>query len=221
MRVALTDDSTLFRRGLRHLLEELGIAVAAECADGDELLETLRTDNDIDAVVIDIRMPPTFTEEGLRTAAQVRREYPHIGVLVLSTYAEPRYAEQLLASGSSHLGYLLKDRVDDPAVITDALERLCAGGSVVDPEVVERLVTRNERVRTLSRLTDRERSVLSAMAEGRSNQGISHRLYLSPKTVEAHIATILRKLDMTSEQDDNRRVRAVLRWLDAEPMAGR
>lgn len=232
MRIALADDSNLFRRGLRRLLEDLDIDVVAECVTGDRLLDVLAatqpwtdTEDDgrgnhsqvIDAVVLDIRMPPTFTSEGIETAAQIRRSYPSVGVLVLSTYAESGYANQLLAAGSSHLGYLLKDRVDDPATIRDALRRLARGGSVVDPEVVSRLVARNDRTREVARLTDRERAVLTAMAEGRSNNGISRQLYLSPKTVEAHIASIFMKLDLPAEPDINRRVRAVVHWLNAGP----
>lgn len=217
MRVALADDSALFRRGLRRLLEEIDIDVVAECATGTELLEVLAADHDIAAVVVDIRMPPTFTDEGLRTAAEIRRRHPSVGVLLLSTYAESGYATQLLAAGPSHLGYLLKDRVDDATTVRDALGRLARGGSVLDPEVVSRLVARTARDRALQRLTEREHGVLAAMAEGRSNNGIGHQLYLSPKTVEAHIASIFAKLDLPAEPDANRRVRAVLHWLDTDP----
>lgn len=216
MRIALADDSVLFRRGLRRLLEETAVDVIAECGTGEALLQQLDTVADIDAVVLDIRMPPTFTNEGIATAAQIRRRHPKVGVLVLSTYAESGYASELLAAGSSHLGYLLKDRVDDAGVVRDALVRLAGGGSVVDPGVVARLVARKDHLRTFDRLTDRERAVLAAMAEGKSNSGISQRLYLSPKTVEAHIASIFAKLEMPVEGDTNRRVRAVLRWLNAE-----
>lgn len=216
MRVALADDSALFRRGLRLLLEETGVDVVAECGSGAALLQKLQTVPDVDAVVLDIRMPPTFTDEGIATAAEIRRRHPTVGVLVLSTYAESGYASELLAAGSSHLGYLLKDRVDDAGVVREALVRLAGGGSVLDPDVVGRLVSRNDHVRTLDRLTDRERDVLAAMAEGKSNSGISQQLYLSPKTVETHIASIFAKLDMPVEGDTNRRVRAVLHWLNAD-----
>jgi DNA-binding NarL/FixJ family response regulator len=216
VRVALADDSVLFRRGLRRLLEDTGVEVVAECDSGDALLQQLDTTAELDAVVLDIRMPPTFTNEGIATAAQIRRRHPRVGVLVLSTYAESGYASELLAAGSSHLGYLLKDRVDDAGVVRDALVRLADGGSVLDPGVVARLVARRNQVRALDRLTDRERAVLAAMAEGRSNIGIGQQLYLSPKTVEAHIASIFAKLDMPVEGDTNRRVRAVLHWLNAE-----
>jgi DNA-binding NarL/FixJ family response regulator len=216
VRVALADDSVLFRRGLRRLLEDLGLDVGAECGSGEALLHQLDTIADVDAVVLDIRMPPTFTNEGITTAAQIRRRHPRVGILVLSTYAESGYASELLAAGSSHLGYLLKDRVDDPDVVRDALVRLAGGGSVLDSAVVARLVARKNHTRTLDRLTDRERAVLAAMAEGKSNIGIGQQLYLSPKTVETHIAGIFTKLDMPIESDTNRRVRAVLHWLNAE-----
>jgi DNA-binding NarL/FixJ family response regulator len=220
VRVALADDSALFRRGLRRLLEELGIQVVAECATGEALLHALALDGAIDAVVLDIRMPPTYTNEGLTAAAQIRRAYPHVGVLVLSTYADSTYAEQLLESGSSHLGYLLKDRVDDAATVRETLARLCEGGSVLDPEVVARVVNRSARTDPLGRLTERERDILAAMAEGRSNSGISQRLFLSPKTIEAHINSIFTKLDLPNEADANRRVRAVLHWLNAKQRSG-
>lgn len=219
MRVAIADDSVLFRSGLRHLLEEIGVDVIAECGSGEALLQQLDALAGVDAVVLDIRMPPTFTNEGIATAAQIRRRHPEVGILVLSTYAESGYASELLATGSSHLGYLLKDRVDDAGMVRDALVRLAGGGSVLDPGVVARLVARKNHIRTLDRLTDRERAVLGAMAEGKSNIGISQQLYLSPKTVEAHIASIFTKLDMPIEGDTNRRVRAALHWLNANANA--
>ncbi len=217
MRVALADDSALFRSGLARLLGELGIDVVAECVTAQDLVDRLDRTADADAVILDIRMPPTFTDEGIRAAAAIRAAHPRLGVLVLSTYVEGAYAQQLLAAGTSHLGYLLKDRVDDPGAIRDALERLSAGGSVIDPEVVERLVMANQHQTALDRLTERERAVLAAMAEGRSNAGIGQQLFLSRKTVEAHIASIFVKLDMPAEGDVNRRVRAVLRWLSVDP----
>jgi DNA-binding NarL/FixJ family response regulator len=216
MRVALADDSGLFRRGLALLLDQAGVEVAWQARDPDETLTRLDRDPP-DVVVVDIRMPPTFTEEGLAAAEQIRQQHPEVAILVLSTYAETHYAARLLAIGPRAVGYLLKDRVDDTTALCDALQRLHQGEAVVDPEIVARLVTRPRRDTALARFSDRERNVLALMAEGRSNAGIAQRLFLSPKTVEAHVNAVFTKLGLPSSGDDNRRVLAVLSYLRAQP----
>jgi DNA-binding NarL/FixJ family response regulator len=216
MRVALAEDSALFRRGLALLLDQAGVQVAWQARDADETLTRLDRDPP-DVVVVDIRMPPTFTEEGLAAAEQIRQRHPKVAILVLSTYAETHYAARLLAIGPRAVGYLLKDRVDDTAALCDALQRLRQGEAVVDPEIVARLVTRPRRNAALAQFSDRERNVLALMAEGRSNAGIAQRLFLSPKTVEAHVNTVFTKLGLPPSGDDNRRVLAVLAYLRAQP----
>jgi DNA-binding NarL/FixJ family response regulator len=213
VRVLICDDSTLFRRGLALLLTDVGVDIVGEAADVAQL-HALIGGAPPDAVILDIRMPPTFTDEGLAAAGRLRDAYPHLGVLVLSTYAETAYALRLLETGSG-VGYLLKDRVDDAAAVRDALERVVRGETVVDPDIVTRLLTRHRYTDRLDRLTDRERTVLSQMAEGRSNAAIARHLYLAEKTVESHIATLLAKLDLEPTPDDNRRVLAVLAWMRA------
>ncbi|GIH81302.1 response regulator transcription factor [Planobispora longispora] len=210
MRVMLCDDSALFRRGVALLLEGVGVEVTGQARDVAELT-TLMRGHLPDAVILGIRMPPTFTDEGLTGAAELRAAHPRLGVLVLSTYAETAYAQRLLEIGPRGVGYLLKDRVDDAAAIRDALTRVIDGESVVDGEIISRLFAR-KAASPLDRLTERERSVLTLMAEGRSNQAISRRLHLGVKTVEGHIAAIFAKLDLESAPDDNRRVLAVLAW---------
>jgi DNA-binding NarL/FixJ family response regulator len=213
VRVMICDDSALFRRGLGLLLTDVGVDVAGEAADVAQL-QALIAGAVPDAVVLDIRMPPTFTDEGLTAAATLRRAYPALGVLVLSTYAETAYAMRLLEIGAG-VGYLLKDRVDDAAAVRDAIERVVRGETVVDPDIVSRLLTRHRHADRLDRLTDRERTVLAQMAEGRSNAGIARHLHLAEKTVESHIATLLAKLNLEPTPDDNRRVLAVLAWMRA------
>ena len=215
MRVALADDSALFRRGLAKLLTDVEVEVIAEASNGAELIERVSADPP-DVVVLDIRMPPTFTDEGLVIAEQLRHQHPEVGVLLLSTYAETPYAARLLAEGSAGVGYLLKDRVDDTRTLRDALIRIAAGGCVIEPDIVARLFNRQRTTNRLDRLTDRERDVLRLMAEGRSNLGIAQKLYLSQKTVEAHAAAIFTKFDLPVAADDNRRVLAVLTWLRAD-----
>lgn len=212
LRVAIADDSALFRDGLRGLLEEAGIVVTAVAPDGDALVKTVSVDPP-DAVILDIRMPPTFTDEGLSTAAMVREQHPQVAILALSTYAETSFAVRLLKLGSRGLGYLLKDRVDSVATLSDALRRLTDGGSVVDPEIIERLILHQRSRSVLARLTPREMEVLQLMAEGHSNAGIGRRCFLSVKTVETNIAAIFLKLDLRATGDDNRRVLAVLALL--------
>lgn len=212
MRVALADDSALFRRGLATLLEASGVTVSAQVASGVELLPAV-ADDPPDAVVLDLRMPPTFTDEGLVAAEHLRARHPSLGILVLSTYAEVAYAARLLETGAHHVGYLLKDRVEDSDALHDALVRVVAGESVVDPDIVRRLLARRRTTAAVDQLTPREREVLGLMAEGRSNQRIGRELFLSAKTVETHIAAVFAKLGLQQGSDDNRRVLAVLTWL--------
>ena len=214
MRVALCDDSSLFRSGLRALLEAVEVEVCLQARTGPELVTRLGSLGETpDAVVMDIRMPPTYTDEGLQAALEVRRGFPSVGVLVLSTYAETSYAAQLLESCPTGVGYLLKDHVDDLDVLLDALRRVGADGTVLDQSIVRRLLAGNRRRTTIDRLTEREREVLEQMALGRSNVGIAQQLHLSVKSVERHIAHLLQELDLEADGGDNRRVLAVLTWL--------
>ena len=212
MRVALADDSALFRQGLATLLQASGVEVVAQAASGVELLKVVAEDPP-DAVVLDLRMPPSFTDEGLVTAEQLRARFPRLGVLVLSTYAEVAYAARLLEAGTGHVGYLLKDRVEDSDALRDALARIVAGESVVDADIVRRLLGRQRTSTAVDQLTARERDVLRLMAEGHSNASIGKELYLSAKTVETHIAQVFAKLGLPPSSHDNRRVLAVLTWL--------
>jgi len=212
VRVALADDSALFRRGLATLLEASGVSVTAQVPTGVELVHAVAADPP-DAVVLDLRMPPTFTDEGLVAAEQLRARYPSLGILVLSTYAEVSYAARLLQTGTRHVGYLLKDRVEDSDALLDALRRITAGESVVDPDLVRRLLGRQRITQSVEQLTAREREVLQLMAEGRSNAAIGKELFLSAKTVETHIAQVFAKLGLPQSSDDNRRVLAVLTYL--------
>ncbi|GIF62837.1 DNA-binding response regulator [Asanoa ishikariensis] len=216
MRVALADDSALFRTGLVLLLGAAGVEVTTQAGDGRSLLAAIAADEP-DAVLLDVRMPPSYTDEGLVVAEQVRLRHPRVGVLVLSTYARSSYATRLLGNGMSGLGYLLKDRVDDVATLRDALDRVVRGESVVDTEIVARLLDRQNGFRGLERLTGREREVLRLMAEGRSNKGIGQRLHLNAKTVESHVSAVFAKLGLHAAEDENRRVLAVLAWLRAAP----
>ena len=213
MRVAIADDSALFRSGLALLLGSLQVEVVLQARTGEELLARFPTPRP-DAVLLDIRMPPSYTDEGLATATTLRAKWPDLGILVLSTYAETPYAVRLLRDGSRHVGYLLKDRVDNAETLRDALDRIVAGEAVIDPDIVSRLVASRTRD-PLGALTERERDVLRLMAEGRSNIGIGRQLFLSAKTVEAHTASVFSKLDLPGDSDDNRRVLAVLSWLRA------
>ena len=214
MQVMIADDAVLFREGLARVLEAAGIGVAAQVGDAEQLLARVRA-SPPDAVVVDIRMPPTHTREGLDAAQRIRAEHPQVGVLVLSQYVEPHHAIQLLQDGASGVGYLLKDRVADVNEVVDAVRRVAAGGSVIDPEVVAQLVSRRRTCDPIQGLSERERQVLALMAEGRSNQAICERLFLSPKTVEAHVHSIFTRLDLHPAPDDHRRVLAVLAFLRA------
>ncbi len=213
IRIALADDSVLLREGIARLLDEAGFEVVAQAGDATGLLAAVR-EHHPDVAIVDIRMPPTFTDEGLRAAEAIREEHGSaVGVLVLSQYVETTFALRLVADGSGGMGYLLKDRVDDLEDFSDAVRRIARGGSVIDPEVVAQLVGRRRARVPLDDLTEREREVLGLMAEGRSNQAICDRLFLAPKTVEAHIANIFSKLELLPAPDDHRRVLAVLALL--------
>jgi DNA-binding NarL/FixJ family response regulator len=213
VRVALADDSTLFRDGLAALLTSAGVEVVLGARTGEELLARLPTMAAPDVAVLDIRMPPTFTDEGLATAIAVRERFRGIGVLVLSTYAETAYAARLLEAADGAIGYLLKDRVDDVATLLDALHRIDIGVTVVDPDIVRRLLVRRRQANVLGKITQRERDVLELMAQGRSNAGIAGELHLGVKTVERHIANLFEHLGIAGDSNANRRVLAVLTWL--------
>lgn len=212
MRVVLAEDSALLREGLVRLLADADIEVTQSVADAIALRAAVDAEPP-DVVVTDIRMPPSFTDEGLAAAVEIRERHPAVGVLVLSQYLEAAYAERLLQQGSTGVGYLLKDRVNDVAVLADAIARVARGESVVDGEVIRTLVAKPRHNNPLNTLTERERDVLALMAEGLSNQGIGDRLYLSAKTVETYVSTIMSKLGFTESRDENRRVLAVLRYL--------
>ncbi|RSM50848.1 DNA-binding response regulator [Amycolatopsis balhimycina DSM 5908] len=212
MRVMIADDAVLFREGVARVLAEAGFDVVAQVGDAASLLHRVREDPP-DAVVVDIRMPPTHTTEGLDAARDLQERHPSVGVLVLSAHVEPHYALQLIESGARGTGYLLKERVADLDELTDAVRRVAAGGLVIDPSVVAQLVGRQRTRSPLDELTDRERDVLKVMAEGRSNQAICQRLYLSQKTVEAYVRSVFTKLGLHQGADDNRRVLAVLTYL--------
>jgi DNA-binding NarL/FixJ family response regulator len=212
MRVAIAEDSGIFRSSLALLLQASGAMVTASTSSGMELLATVRPDPP-DAVILDIRMPPSFTDEGIKTAAELRGLYPKLGVLVLSTYAETRYASMLLEAVSTGVGYLLKDKVTDADALMDGLARVAEGETVMDPSIVRRLLNRNLKPSTIDRLNDREREVLRHMAEGRSNLGIAQQLFLSPRTVETHVTNVFTKLGLDQTDTDNNRVRAVLAFL--------
>lgn len=212
MRVVLADDSVLFREGLARLLVEVGHEVVAQVGDAEALLAVVRTAQP-EVAVVDIKMPPTHTSEGLDAARRLRQNYPRIGILVLSQYVETQHVVDLLEEPSGGIGYLLKDRVTDAAQLADAVTRVAAGDSVIEPHIVRQLVSRKRITDPLERLTDRERSVLSLMAEGRSNQAIGERLFLTHRTVESHVRNILTKLGLEEAPDNHRRVLAVLTYL--------
>ncbi len=214
MRVVIAEDSALLREGLVRLLEDRGYEVAAAVADAGSLLATV-AEHHPDVVVTDIRMPPTHTDEGLRAAAELRKHHPEVGVLVLSQYIETTYATALLAGNAGGVGYMLKDRVADAAEFASALERVAAGGTALDPEVVTKLMRASRQVGGLGGLTPREREVLELMAEGRSNAAIAEAMVISSGAVEKHVASIFGKLGLPSSEADNRRVLAVLQYLRA------
>ncbi len=211
LRVVLAEDHALLRAGLTQLLEAKGFEVIA-AVDNLPELERALADPRADAAVVDVRMPPTFTDEGLRAAIAVRDARPGFPVLVLSQYVEQLYARELLASGEGAVGYLLKDRVSDVAEFVDAVRRVADGATVLDPSVVAAVMERRKDS-PIERLTEREREVLGLMAEGRANAGIAESLVVSEKAVAKHINSIFAKLDLPADTDDHRRVRAVLAWL--------
>lgn len=214
MRVVVAEDSVLLREGLTRLLGESGFEVVAAVADGETALKAV-AEHRPDVVVLDVRMPPTFIDEGLRAALVVRQEWPDVAVLVFSQYVEERYATELLAGETRGVGYLLKDRVADVVEFIDALRRVAAGGTVLDPEVVAQLLARGRRTHPLDKLTPREKEVLALMAEGRSNAAIASALVVGEGAVEKHVSSIFTKLDLLPAESDHRRVLAVLRYLES------
>ncbi|WP_163506434.1 LuxR C-terminal-related transcriptional regulator [Fodinicola acaciae] len=213
MRVVLAEDLYLLRDGLTHLLSAHGFDIAAAVASGPELQRAL-ADEHPDVAIVDVRLPPTFTDEGLQAALHARRERPGLPVLVLSQHVEQLYARELLADGSGAIGYLLKDRVFNADQFIDAVRRVAAGGTAMDPEVIAKLLASNSRDEPLAALTPREREVLSLMAEGCSNAAIAARLYVSEGAVGKHSANIFAKLGIGPSDDTNRRVLAVLAYLN-------
>jgi DNA-binding NarL/FixJ family response regulator len=213
VRVVVADDSTLLREGIVRLLEESGIEVVGQAGDAEDLMRKVRAHKP-DVAIVDVRMPPTHTDEGLRAAREIRAELPEVSVLVLSQYVEVAYARELLAESAEGLGYLLKDRVADVAALTDAVRRVGAGGSALDPEVVSQMLGRRRRDDPLEELTPREREVLGLMAEGRTNAAIADELVVSERAVEKHVTGIFAKLELPASGDGHRRVLAVLRFLE-------
>jgi len=213
MRVVIAEDSVLLREGLVHLLADAGIEVVAAVPDADLLLRAV-DEHRPDLCIVDIRMPPTHTDEGVRAALVLRAQHPDVAILMLSQYVEERYATDLIALGTDGLGYLLKDRVADVAEFTDAVRRVAGGGTALDPEVVAQLLVRSRRRDPLQGLTPRETEVLRLMAEGRSNTGIAGELVVTEGAVEKHVRSIFGKLGLPPAEQDHRRVLAVLRWIE-------
>jgi serine/threonine-protein kinase PknK len=213
MRVVLADDDVLLREGIASLLDGADYDVVGQAGDPSALIRLVR-DLAPDLAIVDIRMPPTHTTEGLDAARAIRADYPEVGILLLSAHIEVETALELL-HGGNRIGYLLKSRVTSVADLMEALERIGRGGSVVDPSLVDELFRQRRRADPLGELTEKEREVLGLMAEGRSNAGIAHRLWVTEGTVEKHVRSILRKLDLPAGEDDHRRVLAVLTFLDA------
>ncbi|AWN25841.1 response regulator transcription factor [Streptomyces libani] len=214
MRVVLVEDLYLLREGLTHLLTAHGFEVVSAVETGPELLTAVE-EHRPDVAIVDVRLPPTFTDEGLQAAHEARRRIPGLPVLVLSQHVEQLYARELLADGSGAIGYLLKDRVFNATQFVDALRRVAEGGTAMDPEVISKLVESNAHQEPLGTLTAREREVLELMAEGCSNAAVSHRLYISEGAVSKHIASVFTKLNLTNSNDTNRRVLAVLAYLNS------
>jgi DNA-binding NarL/FixJ family response regulator len=212
VRVVIADDSVLLREGLCRLLEESGFEVAAQAGDAEDLMRKVGAHRP-DVAVVDVRMPPSHTDEGLQAARRIRNEHPGTGVLVLSQYVEEAYALELLSDSTERTGYLLKDRVSDVETFTDAVRRVAGGGSALDPEVVALLLGRRRRHDPLESLTAREREVLGLMAEGRSNAAIAETLVVTERAVEKHVTSIFSKLDLPPTVEDHRRVLAVLAYL--------
>jgi len=209
VRILICEDSALLREGLVRLLEDAGHEITAALPDAADLTRAVETTAP-DLCILDVRLPPTFTDEGIRAAVELRRARPDLAVLVLSQYVEERYAGELITGQSGSLGYLLKDRVADVGEFLDAVERIGAGATVLDPEVVAQLLTRRGRDARMERLTDRERTVLALIAEGKSNQAIAQTLFVSEASVEKHITSLFQKLDLEQDEHGNRRVLAAL-----------
>ena len=212
MRVAIAEDGVLLREGLSRLLEDAGFDVVAQCGDADELLLKVRS-YPLDVVIVDIRLPPTHSDEGLRASLEIRADYPSVGVLVLSQYVEIGLAMQLLADSAEGVGYLLKDRISDVTEFLAAVRRVADGGSALDPIIVSTLLSRQRDDDPLTHLTPREREVLVLMAEGSSNQGIADKLVITTRAVEKYVSTIFGKLGLPSTGTESRRVLAVLAFL--------
>ena len=215
MRAVIAEDSVLLRAGLERLLGEGGVEVVGSCETADELLLNVRG-HAPDVAIVDIRLPPTHNDEGLRAALEIRAQHPSVGVLVLSQYVEPAYAMELLADTAEGVGYLLKDRVSDVGEFADAVRRVAGGGSALDPAIVSMLVGRRRREDPLEALTPREREVLELMAEGKSNQAVAERLFVTMRAVEKHVTSIFSKLRLPASAEDHRRVLAVLAYLRSE-----
>ena len=215
MRIVLADDAALFRKGVANLLQEAGFDVVGQAENADDLL-ALVGEHQPDVVIVDIRMPPTHTLEGLEAAKIIRARYPAVGVLVLSQFVEPHYALQLIDNAEKGAGYLLKDRVGDIEELANAVRQIATGRLIIDPAVVSQLLNRSRRRDPLDALTDREKAVLALMAQGRSNHAIANGLFVTEKTVEAHIRAIFIKLNLSPTADDHRRVLAVITYLSDE-----
>ncbi len=218
MRVVIAEDSVLLREGIARLLGEAGHEVVGQAGDAEDLLRKVRAHKP-DIAVIDVRMPPTQTDEGLRAAREIRAELPDVGLLVLSQYVEEGYAMEILAESAEGVGYLLKDRVADIDRFLEALERVAEGGSALDPEVVSSMLGRRRADDPLAELSPREREVLALMAEGRSNKAIAENMVVTERAVEKHVTAIFSKLDLGSSPEDHRRVLAVLTFLSSDPGA--
>ena len=218
MRVVVADDNLLTREGLVRLLQEAGIEVIAEAEDAEGLLRGVRQGRP-DVAIVDIRMPPTHTDEGLVAARSIRTEHPEVGVLVLSQYVEPSYAMRLIEDQPEGVGYLLKERVFAIETVVQTLHRIAGGETVIDPTIVARLLGRRRREDPVSRLTEREQEVLGLIAEGMSNRAVAERLFITERTVEAHVTQIFQKLGLPESPDQHRRVLAVLRFLRSDSQA--
>jgi DNA-binding NarL/FixJ family response regulator len=212
MRVVIADDAVLLRQGAARLLEDAGYEVVAQAGDAEDLLRKVRAHKP-DVAIVDVRMPPENVDDGLRAALTIRQELPDVGILLLSQYVEDRYLGELLAGGAEGVGYLLKDRLSDVERLTEAVQRVAAGGSVLDPEVVAQMLGRARAEGPLDSLTEREREVLGRMAEGRTNRAIAEELFVSERAVERHVTSIFTKLNLPAGAQDHRRVLAVLAYL--------
>ncbi len=212
LRVVIAEDSVLLRSGMASLLQDAGVHILAQVGDADSLLRAVERHPEVDLCLVDIRMPPTYSEEGIQAGVTIRRQHPDVAVLLLSQHVVSRYAADLLGGGSSKVGYLLKDRVADIDDFVSILHRVAAGGAAIDPEVVSQLLSRR-RDSALERLTPREGEVLQVMAQGLNNAGIAARLTVTERAVEKHIRSIFTKLDLGQDDHDHRRVQAVLRYL--------